>query len=391
MKEQRIIVAGAGIGGLAAALALARAGHKVTVYEQAPELGEVGAGIMMTPNASRALRSLGVWDAVERLALKPAATHYRHYQTGDELTAFRFGPAFEQQYGYPFLTIHRADLLFAIAEGVRSAGADIVKLDHTLVDCGQTDGQAWAKFANGDEASADLLVGADGVRSTVRAKIHGVRPVRFSGHVAFRGTVPTDRLSSVHQTSDTYVWVGEGKHVVHYPIKQGQLMNYVVIVEREAWTDEGWNLPGDIADVKQEFQGWHQDFQELLDHSDPQGLIKWGLFGREPLEQWRSGRITLLGDAAHPTVPFMAQGAAMGLEDAVILARALAEADDVEAGLQRFEDTRHERTAWIPQHSLYFGQLFHDLASHDQILKERMAANAVLYAYDPVTVPLAVN
>jgi salicylate hydroxylase len=176
---------------------------------------------------------------------------------------------------------------------------------------------------------------------------------------------------------------------VHYAIKQGKLMNYVVIVERDGWTDEGWNLPAEVSDVRQEFAGWNERFTEMLDNSDPAGLIKWGLFGREPLAQWRKGRISLLGDAAHPTVPFMAQGAAMSLEDAVILARSLAAATDVGAGLQAYEDTRHERTTWIPQHSLFFGQLFHDQASHERIMVERRAANEQLYPFDPVTAPLA--
>lgn len=384
-----VIVIGAGIGGLAAALALHRSGQNVAVYEQAPALGEVGAGIMLTPNSVAALKHIGVYDAVERASMHPGATRYRNYQTGAEVSAVRFTDAFEQRYGSPFLTIHRADLLGAIAEGVRAADPGMVRTGHTLVDCGERDGKVWARFANGAEATGDVLIGCDGVRSAVRSVLHGAQPARFAGHVAYRGTVPAEVLSAVHHTADTFVWTGPKKHVVNYLIKQGALMNYVAIVESDQWTDEGWNVPAKLEDVQHEFEGWHKEWLEILDNSDPDGLIKWGIFDREPLARWRKGRISLLGDAAHPTVPYIAQGAAMSLEDGIVLARALKAADDPEAGLQIYENTRHERTAWVPKRALFFGELFHDLAAQDRILQERIATNEVLYPYDPATVPLA--
>jgi salicylate hydroxylase len=384
-----VILVGAGIGGLAAALALHRSGQQVSVYEQAPELGEVGAGIMLTPNSVRALKHIGVYDTVEKLATRPTATRYRNYQTGAEASAVTLTDTFEQRYGSPFLTIHRAELLEAIANGVFAAGPDIVKLGHTLVDCGKRDGQVWARFANGVVATGDILIGCDGVRSTVRRVLHGDQPARFSGHVAFRGTVPAELLGPVHHTPDTFVWVGPEKHVVNYLIKQVTLMNYVAIVERDEWTAEGWNVPATLDEVRREFEGWHADWLEILNHSDPNGLIKWGIFDREPLAQWRKGRISLLGDAAHRTVPYIAQGAAMSLEDGVVLARALDAAGDPEEALQLYEDSRHERTAWVPKTALFFGQLFHDVAGHERILQERIKSNEVLYSYDPATAPLA--
>lgn len=385
----KVLVVGAGIGGLAAALALHRSGQEVEVYEQAPALGEVGAGIMLTPNSVRVLKHLGVYEAVERLSMHPTATRYHNYQTGDEVSAVQFTDTFEQRYGSPFLTVHRADLLGAIAAGVDAADPAIVRTGHTLVDCGERKGQVWARFANGVEATGDVLIGCDGVRSAVRGILHGAQPARFAGHVAYRGTVPSSVLSPVHHTPDTFVWTGPGKHVVNYLIKQGSLMNYVAIVESSEWADEGWTAPAKLEDVQREFQGWYRDWLEILDQSDPAGLIKWGIFDREPLDQWRKGRISLLGDAAHPTVPYIAQGAAMSLEDGVVLARALKDAADPENGLQSYENTRHERTAWVPKRALFFGQLFHDIEGQGRILQERIATNEVLYPYDATTTPLA--
>lgn len=388
MNELDVIIVGAGLGGLALGLALQRAGIAARIYEQAPELSEVGAGIMLTPNACRALMALDVFDRVDARAQRPGATHYRDYRTGEVIATVAYDEAFQRRYNGPYLTIHRADLQSALKDALAARAPEMLHLNHMLVDVEQHDGKVSAIFANGNRATGDVLIAADGVRSLVREKVFGLGAARFSGHVAYRGTVPIERLGPEFRTADTSTTLGPGQHWVMYTVKQGALLNYVAIPERGDWTEEGWSVPASQDELRREFREWHPRYHSLIENTPPDRLFKWGLFDRDPLPAWVSGRVALLGDAAHPTTPFMAQGAAMSFEDAVVLGRALQQAQTPEEALGLYERARKDRGGWVQLRSRFFGELYHRQAPPEEVNAERRAANDVLYPYDAATVPL---
>ena len=388
MDQLAVIVVGAGMGGLAVTLALRQQGIATVLYEQAPELSEVGAGIMLTPNACRALMALGVFEAIDARAQRPGATHYRDYRTGAILTSVHYDEAFQRRYGGPYLTIHRADLQDALKQAVLAHDPTILQLGHRLVEVEQDAHRVTACFANGVRASADLLIACDGIKSVVREQVFGLGSATFSGHVAYRGMVPIEWLGPEYRTADTSTTLGPGQHWVMYTVKQGAFLNYVAIPERGAWTEESWSVPATAEELRREFAHWHPRYHQLIDLTPPERLFKWGLFDRDPLPRWVAGRVVLLGDAAHPTTPFMAQGAAMAFEDAVVLGRALAASRTLPEALATYERVRLPRGSWVQVRSRFFGQLYHKQASPDEISLERRAANDVLYPYDAASVPL---
>jgi salicylate hydroxylase len=388
MKELDVIVIGAGMGGLAVGLSFQRAGIPARIYEQAPELSEVGAGIMLTPNACRALMALEVFEPVDAKAQRPGGTHYRDYRTGEIISTVAYDEAFQRRYNGPYLTIHRADLQDALKEALAARAPGMLHLGHLLVDVEQHDGKVTAIFANGARVSGDLLVAADGIKSLVREKVFGLKAANFSGHVAYRGMVPIERLGPEYRTSDTSTCLGPGQHWVMYTVKKGTFLNYVAIPESSEWTAEGWSVPASKDELLHEFREWHPKFHALIENTPSDRIFKWGLFDRDPLPTWVNGRVALLGDAAHPTTPFMAQGAAMSFEDAVVLGRALEQASTIEEALHLYERARKERGGWVQLRSRFFGELYHKQAPAEEVNAERRAANDVLYSYDAATVPL---
>lgn len=388
MKDLHVVVVGAGMGGLALGLALKKAGISFTLYEQAPELSEVGAGIMMTPNASRTAMSLGTFDAIDAQAQRPAATFYRDFRTGEVISTMAYDEAFQKHFDGPYLTLHRADLQLALRDTLLQYAPGTLKLNHMLVDVENHANKAVAVFANGETAEGDLLVACDGVRSTIRTKVFGIDAPTYSGNIAYRGMVPIERLGPLFHTVNTFTSVGIGQHLVNYTVKKGTFVNYVAITEKEQWTAEGWSEHSSREEVAADFKGWHKDFHSMFEATPDDGVYKWGLFDREPLKRWVNGRVALLGDAAHPTTPFMAQGAAMSFEDAVVLGRALEQGNTLEEGLDLYEAARVERGAFVVLRSRFFGQLYHKQVPGDEIGLERRKANEVLYSYDAATVPL---
>jgi salicylate hydroxylase len=387
--NHRVLVIGAGLGGLAVTLALQRAGIPVAAYEQAPELSEIGAGIMLTPNASRVLQYLGVFDDVVSRALLPVHRRIRHWRTGEVLTDMILDERFQQRYGAQFLTIHRSDLQRALADGVHRQDPAAIQLNHRLVDVEQRDGLVAAKFANGATVTGNALIACDGVRSIVRAKLLHPPPPRFTGNIAWRGLVPIERLGPEARTPDTVNFVGPQRHVVIYAVRQGAFVNYVAIAERATWEEEGWNVPATVDEALRAFAGWHAEVCDLIAATPPDGCFKWGLFDHEPLSRWTSGRVALLGDAAHAMLPFVAQGAAMSLEDAIVLARALREVESVEEALGIYDQARRSRAGWAQQRARFMAELFHQEASGEDLGKERGTVSETLYSYDAATVPLA--
>lgn len=344
-EKPPVLIVGAGIGGLTAALALLKRGIDVEVYEQAPELAEVGAGLQISANGTRVLWALGLREALEAVAWRPQGKEIRVWNTGQSWRLFDLGAESEERYGHPYLMFHRADLHGALAAAVRAEKADAIHLGAVCAGVDQDGSRARLTLADGTKAEGGALIGADGVHSVVRQALFGPDRPRFTGCMAWRGVVPTSVLPEEFSRPVGANWVGPGGHVVHYLLRRGELVNFVGVVERADWRVESWSVRGTTEECLADFAGWHEGLRRLIANiATPH---KWALMGREPLERWSLGRISLLGDACHPTLPFLAQGAVMAIEDGYVLARCLEGFGDVEVALAAYEAARRERTARI--------------------------------------------
>lgn len=354
----KILIAGGGIGGVTAALCLAKKGHEIEVFEQASEFGEVGAGIQLSPNCSRVLHYLGLEEALRRVAFLPEGTQFRSWRTGKVISEVELGDTVLERYGAPYYHIHRGDLLRVLVEAAdREAG---IRLYSDSAASGFTHDDAGVRLqANGSEHEGDVLVGADGIHSVVRSAIWGKESPTFTGNVAWRALVPVDRIPEGLLQPVTTAWWGPHRHFVHYYLRRGELVNCVCVVEKRGWEVESWSEQGDYEELKSDFAGWHEQIQLLIDNVDCDSLFKWALYDRPPMRSWGRGRATLLGDACHPTLPFMAQGAAMAIEDSAVLATCLDKDDDIPASLKRYEDLRRDRTARIQNGSRRNATVFH--------------------------------
>ena len=307
----RVLVAGAGLGGLTAALALRRAGFAVEIFEQASTLGDVGAGIQIAPNAVKVLRALGLEEPLADVAVRPLALEGRDWASGAVLQSFALDEAYVTRYGAPYFHVHRADLHQVLLDGVRQVGDIPIHLDAKVEAMAEDGDKVTILTSDGHETVGDVLVGADGIHSSVRAHLFGPDNPHFTGTVAFRTTIPIERLPADFVSPKGYNWMGPHHHFVHYYLRRGELMNCVGVCEMPDWRVESWVEPGDIAEFRAEFDGWHEIVQTMIDAAER--CWKWALYDRDPLERWSVGRITLLGDAAHPMLPFLAQGACMGM------------------------------------------------------------------------------
>jgi salicylate hydroxylase len=350
----RIAVIGGGIGGLTAAVALYQAGFEVDVYEQAPELTEVGGGINMAPNATRVLRGLGLAERLDREGVRPHSTHQRRWQDGRTLQRAPLNPLCEELYGAPHMTIHRADLLAAIAAAFP---AERVHLGHRLVDLADRGNRTEAWFENGARAAVDVLVGADGIHSAVRSVLFGEEAPAFAGCVAYRGLVPVERIADLGLEFGSQSWVGPGAHFVHYFVSRGRLLNFVGWTEHDSWNREDWTDRATIARALAAFAGWHAHVRTIIAAAET--CFIWALFDRDPLPRWSVGRTTLLGDACHPMYPFMGQGAAMAIEDGAALASCLRTFSDPADALRYYEQLRLPRVTRLQQMSRANKTRFH--------------------------------
>ena len=340
----KIIIIGAGIGGTAAALALLRASFDVRVYEQVAAKTEVGAGIQLSPNATRLLQRYGLGEALKLRGVRPDAIEVRRWQDGATLSLEPLGDTIEQSYGAPYYHIHRADLLSVLSSALPTG---VLQTGRRCMGATQTDGAVRATFEDGSHAEGDVLVGADGIHSTVRRVLFGEERPRFSGNIAYRGLAPAERIAHLGVRRNSTNWMGPGGHFVHYFVAGGKLLNFVAVSEQSSWERESWTDRGRIEDARRCYAGWHPQIHAILDAVDE--TFKWALFDRAPLERWSAGRITLLGDACHPMLPYMAQGAAQSIEDGASLAACLAgvSRSDIAPALQRYEALRKPRTASI--------------------------------------------
>ncbi len=357
-KALPVLIAGGGIGGLTAALCLAEAGFETAVFEQAPEFGELGAGIQLSPNCSRVLHRLGLAPALEECAFLPQGTEFRNWKTSRVIGSSPLGRSVCEEYGAPYYHVHRGDLLRVLVEAARQRETIALHESARVESFTQKGGVVRVAVA-GRTIEGDALIGADGIHSTVRAGLVGEEAASFTGNLAWRALVPASVLPPGMLNPVATVWWGPGRHFVCYYVRGGSLVNCVCVVEKVGWETESWTERGDYAELKADFAGWHEHVQILIDSMDRESLYKWALFDRPPMAKWGEGVVTLLGDACHPTLPFMAQGAAMAIEDAAVLACCLGTESAVGAGLRRYEDLRRERTAWVQARSRRNARVFH--------------------------------
>jgi salicylate hydroxylase len=390
-------IVGGGIGGLTAALALLRKGQDVTVFEQARELREVGAGLQISPNGSRVLFDLGLEAELEAICFEPQGKEIRLWNTGQTWKLFDLGVESRARYGFPYVTAHRNDLHQILVAAIESASPGAIRLDHRVTSVEQTANAVTLSFDGRTEAVFDAAIGADGVHSLMREQLFGSGPAEFTGIVAWRGVIPVERLPDRLTRPVGTNWIGPGGHVVHYPIRGGELMNFTSVIERRDWSVESWSTPGANQEYHDDYPGWHADVHEYIS-AIPQPF-KWALIARPPMPRWVQGRVALLGDACHPSLPFLAQGAVMALEDALILGRAFEEFDTLDAALGHYQAARIPRTTRAVQGALGNAKRFNNPTLAEPVgaqsyVDEQWAPDKVaeryewLFEYDATRVPL---
>jgi salicylate hydroxylase len=389
MSAKSIAVIGGGIGGVSAALNLLRAGIDVHVYEQSRALREVGAGINVTPNATRMIHGLGMGDKLATLGVMPKAVHQQRWDDGRTLLRTPLGIEIERHFGFRQYQSHRADVLNMLVEALPP---ERMHVGHRFTGFSERGDKIEVQFENGVQLSVDALIGADGIHSTVQRQLFGATPPRFTGCYAYRGLVPAEKLKHLDLEVVLQITLGPGKHFVRYFVSSMRYVNFVGIIEQDSWTKESWTDHGDVNEARAAFAGWHKDVSGVLDALEETFI--WGLFDRAPLARWSVGRVTLLGDACHPMLPFIGQGAAQAMEDGVTLAACLRKYDDIPEALTRYQALRLPRTAQVQALAGNNKGRYHLPDGPEQIARDAaMAAGGTdwsfkamgwLFAYNPV-------
>jgi salicylate hydroxylase len=382
-RDLPIAIIGAGLGGLTAALALQAAGFRPRIYEQAAVLGDVGAGISMTPNATKGLESLGLGAALAAVAMAPPQQVICDGLTGKTLRIIDRSDV-RERYGAAYYMLHRADLHALLVAAVRANDSTAIATGHKLAAISVGDDSVRLDFAAAGPVAAGVVIAADGSRSLVRAKVFGDAGADFTGHIAWRLLVPAAAAPVAARQPGSIVWAGQERSFVRYPIRNGALINCVGLTRGGAWRGEGWSQTVPAATMAAEFSGWVPDVTDLIAAAPGGEVGSWGLFLRPPVDRLVCGPVALLGDAAHPMLPFMGQGAAMAIEDGVVLGRCFASADSPAAALQRYADARLARVQLIQDESA---------AGADRLQRagprlNRSEDDLGLFDYDPATVPV---
>jgi salicylate hydroxylase len=390
MSTKSIAIIGGGIGGVSAALNLLRAGFDVHVYEQSRALREVGAGINVTPNATRVIHGLGLGDKLASLGVMPLAVRQQRWDDGRTLLRTPLGTEVERHFGFRQYQSHRADVLKMLVEALPP---ERMHVGHRFTGLNERGDKIETRFENGARASVDALIGADGIHSTVQRQLFGATPPRFTGCAAYRGLVPAEKLKYLNLEVVLQISMGPGKHFVRYFVASMRYVNFVALIEQDSWTKESWADRCDINEARAAFAGWHKDVSGVLDAVEEAFI--WGLFDRAPLERWSVGRVTLLGDACHPMLPFVAQGAAQAMEDGVTLTACLQKYDDIPEALTHYQALRLPRTAHVQSLAANNKIRFHLPDGPEQIARDaKMAAGGTdwsfkaiewIYGHDPAT------
>lgn len=388
-----IAIVGAGLGGLAAAACLLGRGCRVRVYEQAERLGEIGAGVQISANASRVLRELGLEPELERSAVQPGAFEFRRFDSGEMLHRLPLGAAHREQHGAPYFQAHRVDLHRMLVEAVRRLDEEAIELRSRALRVTESDDAATVEFDGRAPVRARVLVGADGIKSVVRRHVIGPDTPQFTGQVAWRLTLPVERVPpGLRPDVVSTVWCGPRNHATMYYLRGGSLLNFAGCVERP-WEEESWIAKRPWRELDEDYAGWHPMVRAVIEAADRDQCFRWALNNRPPAARWVTERTALLGDAVHATLPYMAQGAALAIEDAAVLARVLTSGEPLARALKTYESHRAPRAARVVRESTEMGELYHivDAAEMRQAFAARNIAasrNGWLYPYDPLRAPL---
>ena len=388
MNDGSILIIGAGLGGAALGLGLARRGFRVRVFEQSPALGEVGAGLTVPVSAMRALYALGVGEAVRAHSEWAAKQPMLHYQTASVMAGeIDDGADLDDPTAWTTRHMLRADLHSILIDALRSLDPEAIALDHRLTAAEVIGDGVTAAFANGVSASGQLLIGCDGLRSVLRAQLFEQRKPTFTGQVTWRCLVPMEVAAPFMTAGRSAIYIGPSRFFNRYTVRGKRLVNCVATAKTNAWKEEGWSVPSTIEEFKEQYRGWHPDVIGLIEHAPQTAVYKWALYEREPLTEWTRGRIALLGDAAHPMLPFLGIGAALAIEDAVVLSMALGDTPDKpEFALKRFEQARIERATTLFHAARRQGEAYQADDPYGYIQAQPPAvANRPIFDYDPTT------
>ena len=387
MSQLRVAIVGGGIGGLTLALALRERGVDCEVYEQAGELREVGAAVALSANGTRELRRLGLGEQVEAVSVVPSALVVRRWDSGEIIAEYAMGRdgAYEAAFGAPYYGVHRVSLLQALGDRLSGAG---LHLGRRCVGVEEGPAGVELRFADGGTATADVVVGADGVHSVIRRHVAGDCRGRYSGTVGYRGLVPVELMPSLPDPTPLQFWVGPGRHLLHYAIDGGRTVNFLAVVRVPEWTNTEWMEPCAVADAVDAFAGWHPAVTEMVGGIDDGA--RWALHDLAPLEHWHTDRAVLMGDAAHAMVPHQGQGANQTIEDAIVLADCLADLAASRApkpALARYAESRRDRTAAVQRLSRHTADLLHlpdgpEIASRDAQLQDLYTDLAWIHGHD---------
>ncbi len=350
MKSELVHIIGAGIGGLCLALGLLRGGRQVRVYEQSSELGEIGAGLSICPNASLGLGYLDMLDYMDANSDLPQTNYVFHGETNEELVAIDRSHDMED-FSAKYYQIHRADFHAELVRRIKQLDPDCIELNRKLVDLHLLDDNILLEFADGHRAEAEIVVGGDGIKSITRDQVFNDSEPEFTGLMAWRGLIPADQVSAQFVDPVSRVWLGPGKTFVTYPIRKGSLVNVVAFGQASNWVEEGWTVPAQIEEITSTFKDYCAPVQELIAALPSDNLFRWGLFARQPLDALVRGNVALIGDAAHPMLPWFGQGASSSIEDSVVLCRCLLDSADISTALQRYNTARFERVHFLQTES----------------------------------------
>ena len=359
MSDKHIAIIGAGIGGMTAAVTLAKKGVKVSIFEQAPELSEVGAGLTITPNATKGLMYLGLEKQMKEVGMAHAQQGVRHFETGEMIVPLERGEKMLEKYGAYQFQAHRADVHNVLIDELKLHNSNTIYTDHELIDLNEKNNSVELVFSNNETHEVDFVIGADGNRSVVRKIILGDDDPQFAGYVAWRGLVPVELLGEDDfDECGSSAFIAPGRVFARYLVRNAELYNYVAFLATDEWAEEGWAIPSTVDIVMDIFSDYNQQVKNIIAATPAKDLFKWGIFAREPVSKWSTKNITLLGDAAHPLEPFMGQGASLAIEDGVVLGRIIKDSDSSDEIVSRYESARIERAHFVTEHSKRAGARF---------------------------------